>query len=32
MRKNDKTVNRLIDRYGYYAYWVKLNKHGHANY
>lgn len=26
MKKNDKTVNRLIDRYGYYAYWVKLNK------
>ena len=26
MRKNDQTVNRLIDRYGYYAYWIKLNK------
>lgn len=26
MRKNHKTTNRLIDRYGYYAYWVKLNK------
>ena len=26
MRKNKRTVDRLIDRYGYYAYWVKLNK------
>jgi hypothetical protein len=26
MDKNIKTVNRLIDRYGYIAYWVKLNK------
>lgn len=25
-KKNDINVNRLIDRYGYYAYWVKLNK------
>ena len=26
MKKNDKTVNRLIDRYGYNFYIVKLNK------
>ena len=26
MRKNDKTVDRLIGKYGYYVYWVKLNK------
>ena len=26
MRKNDIVTNRLIDRYGYFAYWVKLNK------
>ena len=26
MRKNHKTVDRLIGRYGYYVYWVKLNK------
>lgn len=26
MDKNKKIVNRLIDRYGYYAYWVNLNK------
>ena len=26
MDKNAIVVNRLIDRYGYYAYWVKLNK------
>ena len=26
MIKNIDTVNRLIDRYGYFAYWVKLNK------
>lgn len=26
MRKNNKTVDRLIGRYGYFAYWVRLNK------